>query len=55
LLAQWNQQESFTEEKIRDFVNYIEARKGRSVVPVKTAQTLDSEPALLSQNQHTTV
>jgi len=32
LLAQWNQQDLFEKKKIRDFVNYIEARKGIALV-----------------------
>lgn len=32
LLAQWNQKDLFTEEQIREFVYYIEARKGRKLI-----------------------
>ena len=54
LLAQWNQKDLFEKDKIRDFVNYIEARKGSFVVPVWDAQAYNSNVTLLSQDVNTT-
>jgi hypothetical protein len=48
LLAQWNQQDLFTEEKIREFVYYVEARKGRSLVSGTTAQIYDANATYLT-------
>lgn len=55
LLAQWNQKDLFEKKKIRDFVNYIEARRGSFMVPVLDAQVYDSNVTLLTQLENTTV
>lgn len=55
LLAQWNQQDLFTEEQIREFVYYIEARKGRHLVSSTNAQIYNSNVTYLTQNTTSTV
>ena len=53
LLAQWNQQTLFTEDAIREFVYYIEARKSQYVVPTWSAQIYDANVTNLSQSPST--
>lgn len=55
LLAQWNQQALFEKKKIRDFVNFIEARKGRAFVSAQTAYDNTANITLLSLDTNTTV
>ena len=50
LLAQWNQKDDFQEDKIREFVYYVEARKGSFSVPVTSAQIYDANATYLTQN-----
>lgn len=55
LLAQWNQKDLFEKKQIRDFVHYIEARKGSFMVPINDAQIYNSNVTLLSLPENTTV
>lgn len=55
LLAQWNQLSSFTEDNIREFVYYVEARKGSFLIPVSSAQTYDANATYLQQNSTATL